>query len=129
MKRTQKSPLNFLKSITTKLSLALVLVVALWGAQSLGIARAALLTVTTTADSGAGSLREAMTTALANPGADTITFSVSGTIRLASSLPDIASSGGALTIDGAGQTITITRACPTRCKPELDLAQVVQACL
>ena len=45
--------------------------------------RAATLTVTSTADSGTGSLREAL--ASANPyGGDTVNFSVTGTIRLTS---------------------------------------------
>jgi hypothetical protein len=47
-------------------------------------------------DSGAGSLRQAITDANANPGADSITFTVAGTINLLSALPDIT---GSLTID------------------------------
>ena len=39
---------------------------------------------------------------------DTITFSVSGTIALASTLPSILSGQGTLTIDGTGQNITIS---------------------
>ena len=39
---------------------------------------------------------------------DTITFSVSGTIPLAATLPDILSGPGTLTIDGTGQNITIS---------------------
>lgn len=39
---------------------------------------------------------------------DTITFSVSGTITLSATLPNIVSGQGALTIDGSGQTITIS---------------------
>lgn len=45
--------------------------------------------VTATADSGAGSLRQAITDANANPGADTITFSITGTIDLLTALPAI----------------------------------------
>ncbi|MSQ09546.1 MAG: hypothetical protein EXR52_00855 [Dehalococcoidia bacterium] len=62
--------------------------------------------VTTLADSGAGSLRQAILDANAAPGADTITFGVSGTIVLTSSLPDI-TDGSGLTIDGIGQSIVI----------------------
>jgi CSLREA domain-containing protein len=58
-------------------------------------------------DSGAGSLRQAILDANAAPGADMITFSVSGTITLGSTLPDITDAAG-LTIDGAGQTVTIS---------------------
>ncbi|MCS6909984.1 MAG: right-handed parallel beta-helix repeat-containing protein, partial [Anaerolineales bacterium] len=41
-------------------------------------------------------------------GDDTITFSVSGTITLGSTLPTIVSGQGALTIDGTGQNVTIS---------------------
>ena len=62
-------------------------------------------TVTTTADAGAGSLRQAIPDANANPGADTIAFNIVGagphTITLASALPDIT---GAVTIDGYTQS-------------------------
>ena len=43
----------------------------------------------------------------AGSGADTITFSVSGTIPLSSTLPNITDVTG-LTVDGAGQTVTIS---------------------
>lgn len=72
------------------------------------LATQATFTVTTTDDSGAGSLRQAILDANATPDANTITFGVSGTITLASTLPSIGSAGGALTIDGAGQTITVS---------------------
>jgi CSLREA domain-containing protein len=86
-------------------------------------ASGSIITVNTTLDettSGDGlcSLREAITNANDNgqtysdcaPGSgdDTITFSVSGTITLGSTLPAIASGMGALTIDGSGQTNTIS---------------------
>lgn len=74
---------------------------AVGGAHS---ARAATFTVTTLADSGPGSLRQAILDANAAIDADTINFSVSGTIALSSTL-NIAVP---LTIDGAGQTITIS---------------------
>ena len=62
-------------------------------------AMAATFTVTTTADSGAGSLRQAILDANANAGLDTIAFNVSGagctggvcTITPASQLPTISS--------------------------------------
>ena len=61
-------------------------------------------TVTTTADSGAGSLRQAILDANANAGLDTIAFDISGTgphtIAPSSPLPDIT---GAVTIDGYTQ--------------------------
>ena len=52
-------------------------------------------------------LREAINAANALTGANTITFSVSGTITLASTLPTITDAAG-LTMDGAGQTLTIS---------------------
>ena len=61
-------------------------------------------TVTTTADAGAGSLRQAITDANTNPGADTIAFGIVGTgphtITLGSALPEITD---AVTIDGYTQ--------------------------
>jgi predicted outer membrane repeat protein len=62
-------------------------------------ARAATFAVTNTNDSGPGSLRQAVADANAAPGADTITFSIGGTITLASG-PLVGS--GDLTIDGPG---------------------------
>ena len=62
-------------------------------------------TVTSTADAGAGSLRQAITDANGNPGADTIAFGIVGTgphtITLASALPEITD---AVTIDGYTQS-------------------------
>jgi hypothetical protein len=55
--------------------------------------------VTTLDDDGTGSLREAITLANADEGADTITFSVTGTITLLSQLPAI---DDTLTISGPG---------------------------
>jgi len=68
-------------------------------------ARADTYTVTTTADSGAGSLRQAITDANGHAGADTIAFDISASgvqiIAPASALPKIT---GAVTIDGYTQT-------------------------
>jgi len=53
-------------------------------------------------------LREAINAANAQAGANTITFSVSGTIKLGSTLPNITAAGGALTMDGTGRTVVIS---------------------
>ncbi len=67
-------------------------------------ARAATYTVTSTADSGAGSLRQAITDANGNPGADTINFNIVGsgvhTIAPATALPNLTD---AVTINGYSQ--------------------------
>jgi hypothetical protein len=60
-------------------------------------------TVTNLNDSGAGSLRDAVALANANPGADTIDFAVNGTITLTSGLIRIES--GPLTITGPGSAL------------------------
>lgn len=69
-----------------------------------GVARANTYTVTTTADSGTGSLRKAITDANAHSGADTIDFNLSGTgpfvVTPATRLPRITSP---VTIDGTTQ--------------------------
>src|SRR5207342_1225175 len=69
------------------------LAAALFAAAALG--GATTYTVTSTADSGAGTLRQAITDANANPGADTIAFNITGsgvhTIVLASGLPVVTS--------------------------------------
>lgn len=65
---------------------------------------AAILTVTTADDSGAGSLREAMTIADANGEADTIVFAADYTIELASTLPTVTTE---ITIRGNGWDRTI----------------------
>jgi hypothetical protein len=66
--------------------------------------RAATFTVTTTADSGAGSLRQAILDANASPGADTINFNIPGpgvhTIVLTTWLPNATD---VLTVDGYTQ--------------------------
>src|SRR5579863_6385618 len=66
------------------------------------------IVVTTNSDSGAGSLRDAITYANANPGT-TITFGISNqTINLASALPLIL--GNNTTIDGGSNNITVSGA-------------------
>jgi fibronectin-binding autotransporter adhesin len=74
-----------------------------------GLARATTFTVINRNDTGAGSLRAAITSANSMPTvANNINFIVSGTITLGSTLPAIANtSPGSLTIDGSGQSITI----------------------
>src|SRR5215211_4320016 len=79
--------------------LALLLTLALLGLLAPAPARAAGFTVTNTNDSGAGSLRETIGQANAQTGPDTITFNVTGTIELGSTLPTISDD---LTIDGPG---------------------------
>jgi hypothetical protein len=75
---------------------------------------AATFTVTSTADSGAGSLRAAIDSANTNPGADTIAFGIVGTgphtIALASALPNITE---AVTIDGYTQAGSSPNTQPT----------------
>ena len=73
-------------------------------------AHAATFVVRNTADSGRGSLRDAITRADANPSGDAITFSAVGTITLASPLPAVSGqlviagpSAGAVTISGDNQ--------------------------
>jgi hypothetical protein len=68
-------------------------------------------TVLNLLDSGAGSLREAVSAANANPGADTIDFAVTGTIGLTTGQLDITDS---LTINGPGAdalTVSGNHAC------------------
>jgi len=87
-----------------------------------GAARAAIITVNTVGDpgvSGTCDLRDAITNAngknqsgsancTGGTGADTIVFSISGTITLGSTLPAIANtSPDSLTIDGSGHAITV----------------------
>jgi len=58
-----------------------------------------------TTGTGTCTLRDAMTFASSNAGPDSITFGVSGTIKLGSTLPVV---DDPLTIDGAGRSVTIS---------------------
>lgn len=73
------------------------------------ITKAATYTVSNKNDSGAGSLRQAISDANGNSGADTIQITGTGTVLLSSELTDITedvtivnSSGGSFTVDGQG---------------------------
>src|SRR5262245_17592339 len=83
-----------------RLFIALILVAA-------GSLSAATFTVTNVNDSGTGSLRDMITQANTLAGDDTITFGggVTGTIVLASTLPQITQAGGVLTITGPGRSL------------------------
>jgi S-layer homology domain len=71
-------------------------------------------TVTSTADSGAGTLRQAILDANGNPGADTIAFNIVGsgvhTVAVASALPTIT---GPTTVDGYTQSGSSANTNPT----------------
>lgn len=72
---------------------------------------AAAFTVTTTADSGPGSLRQAMADARATPGTHTITFAIPGegphVIAPTSTLPALTSATSSVSLDGCSQAGTI----------------------
>ena len=68
-------------------------------------AAATPFTVTNTNDSGAGSLRQAITDSNTAGGTNTISFTVGGTVTLASELPIITS---AVTINGKGNNPTVS---------------------
>src|SRR5262245_1965731 len=73
--------------------------------------------VTNTSDSGAGSLRQAVTDATASGTDDTVDFSAlfstPQTITLNSQLPLIAAAGGGLSINGPGASLLTIRAAAT----------------
>jgi parallel beta-helix repeat protein len=84
-------------------ALAVACLVALAGASSSGAAPGVTITVSTTADSGANSLRDAITHANLTKAKDTIHFSIGSgaqTIMLASALPAITAP---IVIDGSSQ--------------------------
>src|SRR5262249_45645916 len=66
----------------------------------------AVFPVTTLADSGAGSLRQAILDANATPGDDTIPVQVNGAISLAGALPDLNSN---LDLQGPGADLPTVR--------------------
>jgi hypothetical protein len=95
--------------------LELAAVCRLGGRPMLGLsasARADTFTVSSLADSGAGTLRQAILDANAAATDDTIVFSVNGSITLSSALPNIAGAGsaGTLTIAGNGTANTVINA-------------------
>lgn len=97
-----------LQKITIRSIFASLIFVA--GIQFVGTVHADSFVVTSMSDDGAGSLRVAMVNAQASSNTDdliTFSSSVTGTITLNSALPVIAaaSSGGALTITGPGDTL------------------------
>src|SRR5262252_8501470 len=92
-----------------RLSFLIAIVAAFVGFAISGVqsARAAAFNVTNTNDSGTGSLRQAILDANSTPGADTINFSVTGTILLESVLPNLADD---VTISGPGaNALTVQR--------------------
>jgi CSLREA domain-containing protein len=86
-------------SMNRRLMMMVMMLGLLGGA--VATARAAVYTVTNTADSGAGSLRDAISQANASPDNDTINTSVTGTITLGGTELTI-DNNGTLTINGPG---------------------------
>jgi len=66
----------------------------------------AVFPVTSLADGGPGTLRQAILAANATPGDDAITFGVTGTINLASALPDLSTN---IDIQGPGANLLTVR--------------------
>jgi hypothetical protein len=100
-----------MKTLRSKSSLHIITILGLLisligGGVIVTRAHAASFTVSTLNDDGAGSLRQAIIAANAAPTTDTVTFSLSGTITLVTTLPHITDTAG-LTLDGSGQTLTI----------------------
>ncbi|MEO0452767.1 MAG: choice-of-anchor Q domain-containing protein [Verrucomicrobiota bacterium] len=97
----------FPTDLVTKLSplactrgIAICLLTLSWGLPL----QAATFNVTSLADSGTGSLREAITSAEANAEADEINFQISGTINIGSTLPTITTE---IAINGSGQAVIL----------------------
>jgi parallel beta-helix repeat protein len=112
------------------------LAVALGLAAVSGTSLANTYTVTSTADSGAGTLRQAILDANANPGPDTIAFNIVGsgvhTIAVASALPGIS---GPTTLDGYTQPGSSPNTNPTSMglntilQIEIDCTSAATSCL
>lgn len=94
-----------------RIALVLVLALSLLVFGPTAVVRGDTYTVNSLGDPGNGvcdatecTLREAITAANANTGSDIINFSVTGTINLASQLPDLTDTAG-VTINGSGITL------------------------
>lgn len=81
------------------------LIIVIGVAAAFGPAATAEFVVTSLDDDGAGTLREAIAQAEANPGSDKISFGVSGQITLAATLPSI---NDDLTVDSSGQDVIVS---------------------
>ncbi len=90
--------MRFPSELKTALLIGLMLVTGMIDPSGSGTAEAATHLVTTLADSGPGSLRQAMVDANATPGPDTIVFAaelmIPGTVVLASPLPEVTDPAG-----------------------------------
>jgi CSLREA domain-containing protein len=99
-----KFPRRLTKLSTPALLLLLTLAALLWVVPNVSRVRAAGFAVTNTNDAGAGSLRQAILDANANPGTDDITFNIPGagvqTIKPLSPLPALT---GTVNLDGYTQ--------------------------
>ena len=84
-------------------------------------AQAATFTVTTTADSCPGSLRQAVTNANALAGDDLIDFSVTGTITLLSALPNLSSN---ITINGPGANVLTVQRSTASGTPDFGIFRI-----
>ena len=99
-------PLSSYRHIPRRLVFMLCI---LWLGMACADVQANTFTVTNLSDSGAGSLRQAITDANANAGADTITFAngLTGTITLTSALPNLTDD---VTLSGPGaKLMTVAR--------------------
>src|SRR5262245_29512745 len=87
-----------------RLPLALLVPIACWWLYGAGLLWGATFTVTTTADTGAGSLRQALLSANLSPGVDAIQFNVSGAgVRMIAPRTELPTITGVVTIDGTTQ--------------------------